>query len=195
MAKKKGTVSKAAKGKFGYFLMLDGEDFYFNTKFEPKCGEGDIVGIEFDPKGDTRGQVKKITVLTDNSGGYSKSNSESNSSAGDSWGGGNSGGKAASGGGERQDSIVWQHSQEMAISLANLLVAQEAFALKGKPDAKRVQLEGLVDELTARLFTDALNPRSSNAFKTNADIEEDAGEQADGEDEWGNGDNDDDEWS
>jgi len=193
MSKIKGTVSRAGKSKFSYFIQLDGNDFYYNTKFEPKCGEGDVVGVEFKPQGDTRGQIKMIKVLEDNSGGYAKANSEK----GDDWGGSSGGGSKKSsgggGGGDRQDSIVWQHSQEMAISLASQLLAAEAYAVKGKPDEKRVQIEGLVDELTARLFSDALDPRNSTAFKDNKVISEDSGEEESGGDD--DGWSDDDEWS
>ena len=92
MAKVKGTVTRAGKGKFSYFVQLDGNDFYYNTKFEPPCGEGDVVGIEFEQKGPSRGNIKKIKVLTDNSGGYSSSNSERKQQ---SSGGGSSTGSTA----------------------------------------------------------------------------------------------------
>ncbi len=181
MARKKGTVTKAGQGKFSYFLQLDGNDFYYNTKFEPKCGEGDVVGIEYEPKGDSRGQIKNVKILEDNSGGYKKANSEQ--SSGD-WKGDSSGGGKAAGGGDRQDSIIWQHSQEMAIHFADVLLEKEAFAIKGKPDEKRIQITGLVDELTTKFFNDASDPRKSEAFTTNSEIDEDASGSEEEDDEW-----------
>lgn len=187
MAKKKGTVSKAAKGKFGYFLMLDGNDFYYNTKFKPKCGEGDIVGIEFTPKGDTRGQIQSVKVLEDNSGGYDKSNSESGGGSSSSGGGGSGGG--------RQDSIVWQSCQKVASWLLPVLIEQGAVISKGKPDEKLTQIMGQYDALTYRLFVEASDPRNGAAFKENADISDESGEdseeEASDDDDW----DDDDEWS
>ena len=48
MSKIKGTVARCGKGKYSYFIVLDEKDgFYFNTKYEPMCGVGDVVGIEY----------------------------------------------------------------------------------------------------------------------------------------------------
>ena len=172
MSKCKGTVTACGKGKFSFFITLKERDgFYFNTKYEPKCGVGDVVGIEFEKKADNRGNVKKVTLLEDNGGKKGVQSA------------GGSGGGAASG--ERQDSIIWQHSQEMALSLVGLLIANEAFALKGKSDAKRVQIEELLDELTTRLFKDASNPKKSKAFTGSEEIEKDSeGGEEGGKDEW-----------
>ena len=75
---------------------------------------------------------------------------------------------------------MWQHSQEMALRLSTLILANGGYAVKGKTDDKRLQVEGLVDELTARLFNDALDPRKSAAFTSAAEIDEDA----EGGEEW-----------
>lgn len=184
MSKIKGTVSGVGKGKFSFFITLESKDgFYFNTKYEPKCGKGDVVGIEYEQKAENRGNVKRVEVLTDN--GAPKGVQ-----------GGSGGGGSGGGGGEtstgKQNSIVWQHSQEMALLLVATLLANEAFGLKGKADQKRVQIEELVDELTVRLFKDASNPLDSEAYKTVAGIEGDTdGESESGEaeakDEWDNG--------
>lgn len=198
MARKKGTVTKAAKSRFGYFLQLDGDQFYYNTKFEPKCGEGDVVGLEFTPKGDNRGQITKVKIFENNSGGYAKSNSESSSSGG----GGRSYGGGSSNSGNRDDSIVWQHSQEMALSAASLLLAQDAYAVKGKPDEKRTQIEGLIDVLTYKFFADAKDPLKCDAYRTAKELEADEdggsepadddwpepGAEADDGDSWADGD-------
>ena len=179
MSKIKGTVTRAGKGKFSYFLQLDGNDFYYNTKFEPKCGEGDVVGIEFTPKGDSRGQISKVVVLEDNSGGYDKANSEK--SADDSGSG--SGGKY-SGGGDRNQSIVYQSSRKDALVFVGILLGAEAFACKGKPDARRVQLDELLDELTLKFYGAAIDP--AKAVTADAVAEDGADESSD--DDWDDGD-------
>ena len=53
MSRKKGTVEKVGKSKFSFYIRLDNDTRYFNTKFEPKCGVGDTVGLEFVEKGET----------------------------------------------------------------------------------------------------------------------------------------------
>ena len=189
MSKIKGTISGCGKGKFSYFITLEEkEGYYFNTKFEPKCGKGDVVGIEYESKADNRGNVQRIEVLEKNSSGY-----EDTSKKADSGYASNSGSSKSAGGGDRQDSIVWQSSRKDALVAAGLILQVEAYALKGKTDEKRVQLDGLIDEITARYFADASDPRKSVAYTTNAEIEadaatdEDAPPEAGGEksDEWG----------
>lgn len=184
MSKCKGTVSGCGKGKFSYFITLEEkEGFYFNTKYEPKCGKGDVVGIEYMQKAENRGNVQKVKVIESNSNGY-EDTSQSYSS--------NSGGGAAPSGG-RQDSIVWQSSRKDALVFVGMLLANDGFALKGKTDAKRTQLEELVDEVTFTFFAAASDPKASNAYATNAEVEEDAAEdegkaESKGDDAW------DDEW-
>ncbi len=187
MAKIKGTVTKASKAKYGYFLMLDGNDFYFNTKFEPKCGEGDVVGIEYEQKGESRGQIKRVQVLEDNSGGYKSSNSESSY-------GGKSGGNGGASGGSRQDSIIWQSCQKVAASLVAAEVAAGSVASSGNANSKQQEIKGRFDELTVALFEDASDPKNSDTYATVKGIEKDAGGEEssnDDGDEW----SDDDEWS
>jgi len=167
MSKRKGTVSGVGKGKFSFFVQLDDDGFYFNTKFEPKCGIGDVVGIEFDKKADNRGNVKNIKVLEDS--GSPKGVQERASS-----GGGGTGNYTADP--NRQASIVFQSSRKDALVFITTLLAAEAFAVKGKADAKRVQLEELLDEITVKFFNDAMNPKDSDAFKNAGEIEEDAKE-------------------
>jgi hypothetical protein len=181
LSKVKGTVTKAGKGQYSYYLQLDGNDFYYNTKFEPKAGEGDVVGIEFEKKGPSRGQINKCKVLEDNSGGYQASNSEK-TGGGKSFGTRNSStGKAASGN-SRNESIVLQHSQEMACRAAEIILAQEAYAVKGKPDAKFLQVEALIDQLTVKFYKDAIDPLNSALLKEAEEIEDDA--EGGGDDSW-----------
>ena len=173
MSKIKGTVTSTGKGKFSFFVCVDSKDgFFFNTKFDPKCGKGDVVGIEYTQKDEKRGNISKLVVLEKNS---------SESAAGDNWD--DDAPKAttpaaykAPEGGNRQDSIVWQHSQEMGLIAAGLLLANGGFAVKGKADAARAQILALANELSYGYFQDALDPRKSAAFKESAQIEEDAKE-------------------
>lgn len=178
MARIKGTVTKAGKSQYSYYVMLDGADFYYNTKFKPKCGEGDVVGIEFTKKAANRGQISKLKVLENNSGGYDASNSERGNSGS---GGPRPNYRASSAeGGDRQDSIIWQHSQEMALSAADLLIQAGGFVPKGKDaETKKLDVLTLVDELTVRYFEDASNPKQSKAYKETKGVEADAGDPDD----------------
>ncbi len=183
-------------------MQLDDSDVYYNTKFQPPCGEGDVVGIEYIPKGDTRANVRKIVVLQDNSGGYEASNSEKSRGKGFSGGGGsyssgNAGG--ASSGGNRNESIVLQHSQEMAIRAAALILSETAWSVKGKADDKYLQVEALIDQLTVKFYKDALNPADSELLKEAKKIEDDAKGGAREDESWdedssGESSNDDDDW-
>ena len=173
MSKVKGTVSGCGKGKYSFFITLvEREGFYFNTKYEPKCGKGDVVGIEFTPKGDSRGNVQKVIILESNSNGY-----EDTGGSGGGKGGG-SGGGSGGGNADRQDSIVWQSSRKDALVLAGLLVSNE-YVKVPKGDKGRIVIEALVDEVTARFFGDASDPKKSAAYTTNVGIEEDAKPEGD----------------
>ena len=179
MSKCKGKVTALGKSKFSYFVMLDTKDgFYFNTKFEPKCGKDDVVGIDYTSKGENRGNVSKITLLED-------SGSPKGVQAKEEFSGGGS-----SGGGNRQDSIVFQSSRKDALVMIGVLLGAEAFATKGGPDAKRVQIESLLDEITARYFKDASDPLKSDVITSNAVVDDDAGEGDGEKDGWGGDDED-----
>ena len=152
MSKIKGTVTRVGDGKFSKFVMIDARDgFYFNTKFDPKCGVGDVVGIEYEPKGDTRGNIKKLVLITDN--GAPKGVQESSAPTG----GGRSGGGA-----DQRPSIVWQHSQEMAIRVVGLLVSNECIKLP-KAAEREDFVAGLVDGYTVRYNADALAAKIAGA--------------------------------
>jgi hypothetical protein len=186
MAKKKGTVSKAGKSKFSYFVQLDGDDFYYNTKFKPKCGEGDVVGIEYARQNDQRGQIKNLKVLEDNSGGYDSSNSEK------SYDTPSTSKRSGGGGGDRQNSIIWQSCQKVASVLLQAEVAAGAVASKGNPDSKAAEIKGRFDELTVSLFEDASDPKNSQTYKDVKGIESDASndDTESDDDEWDDGDDD-----
>jgi hypothetical protein len=192
MSKRKGTVSKIGKSKYSYFVQLDDDGHYFNTKYDPKCGVGDVVGITFEPKGEQRSQIKAIKVLTDNGGpkGY-----QDTGGGGYSTGGGSSGGGASGG---RQDSIVYQSSRKDALVMVGLLLDQDTVKVPNG-DKGRIVLEELVSEVTATFFKAASNP--TEALKAQAGVDEDAGDDwsddepakpaASGGDDW----DDDDDWS
>lgn len=171
--KRKGTVSKVGKSKFSFFVMLDGEAFYFNTKFEPKCGVGDVVGIEFDKKADNRGQIQKIVMLED-SGSPKGVQEASGFGASKPSGGGNYTPNT-----DRQDSIVYQSSRKDALVLAEILVANEAIKLPKDADKRRTVIEALVNETTFTYFKAASDPQA--ALKGEAVVAEDA-EEAPAED-------------
>ena len=165
MAKVKGTVFRAGQSKFGFYVKLDGDDTFYNSKFEPKCGEGDVVGIEFTQKGKSS-NITKLVVLEKGSGGSRAS----------------SGGGKATGGGDRQDSIVWQHSQEIAARLTAILVANGGIELPAKgADKRATAIQGTFNALTYELFTAAIDPRESAVFKAEAGVAEDAEETTEDE--------------
>lgn len=176
-----GTVSKVGKSKYSYFVMLDGENFYYNTKFEPKCNEGDEVKILFEQKAENRGNIKKLKVVSKGTGPAPQK----------TYGGGG-------GTDNRQDSIVWQHSQEMAIRYVDAMLAAEVIPLKGDFDAKETFIRSLVDEATVRFFNAAMDPRKSPAYEDTKKVEDtvkDAGDDW-GDDDSGSGDDGwDDEWT
>lgn len=183
MAKIKGTVKVVGDGKFSKFVMLEERDgFYLNTKFDPKCGVGDVVGIVYTPKGDTRGNITKLTVLTDSGSPKGVQAREEKS------GGGGDGSYAG-----RQDSIVYQSSRKDALVFLALLVEQGAIKLAGaKAEPKREQLEEYLDEITATFFKAASDPTNSPALKNAAEIDEDL-KEPEGE-EWESEEGPTDEW-
>ena len=186
MSKTKGIVTRIGDGKFSKYIMIDTKDgFYFNTKYNPKCGVGDTVGIEFESKGDTRGNVKKVVILND--AGGPKGVQESS--------GGGSGGAGGQAGGARQDSIVFQSSRKDALVFVGLLVSTESIKLPKAADREEF-LGNLVDSVTAHYFAAASDPKKSGVLAASEEIPEDnAKDNFDGEDkkedEWGG----DDEWN
>ncbi|KKN32961.1 hypothetical protein LCGC14_0808330 [marine sediment metagenome] len=182
MSRKKGTVTAAARSQYGYFVQLqETDDFYYNTKFEPPCGVGDVVGIAYEDKGKGRGNVTKIKLLESNGPGFQKKAPAKREGAG---GGGGYNDPA------RQDSIIFQSSRKDALVFIDLLLRNEAFAIKGKADAKAVQISELLTKVTAKFFADAADPRNSEVLKgAEEDAKEeneweDGGEEAAGKDEW-----------
>jgi hypothetical protein len=154
MSRRKGTVSRVGKSKYSYYIQLDGDGFYFNTKYEPKCGIGDVVGIEFEKKADNRGNIQKVKLLEDN--GAPKGVQESQ-------GGGGKGGGSYQADPDRQASIVFQSSRKDALVFTGLLLSNEAVKLP-KDTAKRATIiEALVEETTASFFKDASNPKAAVA--------------------------------
>lgn len=162
MAKVRGVVFRAGKSKFGYYVKLDGNETFFNTKYEPKCEQGDEVGIEYVQKGRSC-NISKLVVL---------------SKAGRREQGGNGNPAPA----DRNDSIVWQSSRKDAIAAADLLLRNGAVKLPKTEDGRAAIIAGLVDKLTYVYFNDAVDPRNSSTFKNEAGVQEDAEEP---KEEWG----------
>lgn len=182
----KGTVENCGKGKFSYFVRLENDPVYYNTKYEPKCGPGDVVGIEFESKGPNRAQIRKIKMFEDN-GGASKTNYAPKSAPSSS--GGYSSAPANT---DRQDSIVWQHSQEIAIRVVSALLDANALPLPAKGNEQYDAVLGAIDSLTNRYFHDAIDPRKSKVFVEKKAEEQPKKEKEDqnwddeeGEDDWG----------
>src|SRR5690606_50439 len=163
MARVRGVVFRAGQSKFGYYVKLDGNDQFFNTKYPPKCEEGDEVGIEYTQKGKSA-NITKLVVL---------------SKAGPKNQGGNGSPTPA----DRNDSIVWQSSRKDAIEMAGLLLAHGAVKMPKGEDARAVIIAGLVDKLTYHFFNDAVDPRNSATFKNEAGVQEDAAEEPEQEED------------
>lgn len=171
MSRKKGTVTGIGKSQYSYFIQLDGDQFYYNTKFEPKCGKDDVVGITFSKTDEKRGNISKVEILEKNSDGYKSTSTGSDYKRGSQY---------TSGTDNRQDSIVFQSSRKDALVFVSILLGAEAFPVKGKADARRVQIEELLDELTSKFFAAAIDPRNSSVLSGAAS--KDGG---DTDDSWG----------
>ena len=162
MSRAKGKVARIGEGKFSKYIMLDNKDgFYFNTKYNPKCGVDDVVGITYTPKGETRGNITKVEILED-AGGPKGVQENARVSSG--------------GGGDRQESIIMQHSQEMALRYVTLLLSAEAIKLPKASDREEF-VSTLVDESTVRFNEQATNPQSPVAVESEET-------KAEKEDEW-----------
>ena len=149
MSRTRGIVAKTGKGQYSYYITLDGDERYYNTKFEPKCNPGDDVGIEFEDKGPRRANIKKVVVLQ---AGARPAPAPSSGS-----------GYSAPAGGDRQASIIWQHSQEIAVRLVTAMLQSGALSLP-KTDPETVLL-AKYDELTVRAYNDAADPLNSDTYK------------------------------
>lgn len=103
------------------------------------------------------------------------------------------GGKGGRGGNGKRDPetekrIVMQHSQEMGISAAALIIANGGIKLpKTKPDAIKTVILELIDELTAKAFNDSYNAdrvlKKAKDVDEDLDDEEEESEDTDSEDE------------
>ena len=165
-----GKVTKASKTKYGYFVQLNGQDFYYNTKYKPKYGEGAEVKLKYEPKGESRGNIVATKVISDPAGGYDNANSESSNSGG---GRGGSRGGYSRGGDDRQDSIIMQCAQKVATPFLALLLERGAVVVKGSPDEIRTQLTEVRRELEAEFYRAAKDPLNSPALKTADSIDKD----------------------
>lgn len=174
-SKVKGKVSKILKSKFGYAIMLDDSKFYYNTNYDPKVGEGDVVGIMFERKGDNRGNIKKVKLLTD--GGSPKGFQGGNRGGG--GGGGSSNNDPA-----RQQSIVYQSVLKTVPGLAALIIEHGGIKIpKTKPDAARIVIEELIDELAIKYTKIALDPREALKGLKDAKGESEANDDDDWDDD------------
>lgn len=177
MSKRKGTVTKIGKSQYSYYILLDSDKFYFNTKYNPKCGEGDVVGIEFEQKAENRGQIKNVKILEDKGGpkGHQESSGGSGGGYSDNKGGGNNYNDAG-----RQASIIYQSSRKDAIEVTKLLVQSESIKLPKAPDKRQIIIDELVAEYAAKFYADAADP--AKALKGAQATEDDADGKSD--DDW-----------
>ncbi len=176
MSRAKGKVARIGDGKFdSKYIMLDNKDgFYFNTKFDPKCGVGDVVGITYTPKGETRGNISKVEILED-AGGPKGVQESARVSAGP-------------GSVDRNASIIMQHSQEMALRYVTLLLSVEAIKLPKASDREEF-VSTLVIEATGRFVEQATNPQApelveSEETKAEKNDEWDEKPEPEADDDW-----------
>lgn len=191
MARRKGKVSKIGKSKYSFFIQLDGDGHYFNTKYNPKCGVGDVVGLTYEPKGEQRSQIKDVKLLEDNGGpkGYQES-------SGGGFGGGSSkGGGSYASDPDRQASIIYQSSRKDALVMAELILSNDGIKLPKAEDARRTVIEELVSEFTLSFFTDASNPSKATAGAKAVSDDAEGGDddswdepESGGSDDWDDGD-------
>jgi len=134
-----------------YSLLVNGEK-YGTYKTYPPCNEGDTVAFQFTTKGQYHNiDMKTLSTVTgapqagQPGNGMDRVEAASHAAAAPSPNG-------------RQASIVWQHSQEMALRFA--AIAQEAGALdlgtKGGKEGKLEALDIWVNAKTAGFFDDAI---------------------------------------
>lgn len=135
--------------KYGnYACRLKGEDGFFKSSNPWPDGVRKGATIELVARPDDRGgfEVKpgSVKVLKAPGGG----------GKGGYRGGG--GGKGGYNDPERQAKITWQHSQEMAIAAATVLLENDGYKLgaKNKPQERYEQILGLIDDLTVKFFED-----------------------------------------
>ncbi len=155
MSRAKGKVARIGDGKYSKYIMLENKDgFYFNTKYDPKCGVGDVVGITYTPKGETRGNITKVEILED-AGGPKGVQENARVSAGP-------------GSVDRNASIIMQHSQEMALRYVTILLSAEAIKLPKASDREEF-VSTLVDEAIVRFNEQATNPGKPTEVEVEAE--------------------------
>jgi hypothetical protein len=100
-----GQVAVVTRNKYGYGMKIEGNDDWFNSKFDPKCQKGDMV--KFDDK--DKGYIDGLEVT--------------GSAAADSVGGkvGHSPANSSGGWDKRQTSIVRQN----AVTNANVYLGRQ----------------------------------------------------------------------
>jgi len=182
--------------KFGaYALRLKGHEEFFRCKkqWDGDVKKGAVIELEARREKDGKNfEVRpgSVTVL--------EAPKSSAASGGGGWKG--RGGKGGGGGyndPERQAQITWQHSQEMAITTADVLLSNEAYKLgaKNKPQERYKQIIGLIDDLTVKFFEDVTTRKPAEAAKAVREEIEAADEDAEwSEDAEGTADDEDQNW-
>ena len=167
----KGTVTyMGEEKKYGnYGFKVSGYEEWFRS---PKRYE-DIL---------EKGSKVTLKVKMDKRGAYELTAAPV---SGGSGSGGGSSSKAASreapSNDPRGNAIQWQHSQDMGIAAATLLLAQQAFKLgaANKPSERQKQILALIDELTVKFYTEI---ETKAPLKAKGEQDEDLGDQEPAED-------------
>lgn len=128
-------------------------------------GEGAVLSIEA-ASGPKKNRVTKFKVISKGDSGGGRS------------GGGSSSGGAKSGGADYSE-VNWNASVARATEIVDLLLRHDAIALgakTAKPAERQAIILDVLDEITARVFTDIKERRPLKKAK---EIEEDLGEAED----------------
>ena len=177
-------MAKTIKGKIvwsnqnqkkfgGYGFKIDGHDFFINSPkpLKDKLARGNTVQVTVAKKDGKYKLVKPPKVLAKGSGG--------------------GGGRGRGGGGRDPETgaqIAWQHSQDVAAKVLEMLIANGGLKIpKTKPDQACTVICEKFDELTAKLFKDVTE---RDPLKTAEEIEDDL-EDEDDDDADEDGDDDD----
>ena len=141
-----------------------GKEFpkFYQFGFEaPPAGvvEGAYIRFQANPKNAQADEVVRETVQISSNPPTRPAAPQQNNGGGGRRGGGNRGGMSK----EREEQIVFQHSQEMAIQAVTTLLANDGLKIsKAKNaggDAKRFEeITAQIDKFTVKFFLDARTP-------------------------------------
>lgn len=174
MSIKKFTVGAVSrKQTYGHYgVKIDGTDTWVNVKSIDGIERGAVLKAEVIKKKD-RWYASNVKVISEGA-------APSSGGGGGSYAGKSGGGKGGYGDPERNAQIVWQHSQEMAISAVDLLIRNDAAKLgaKTKVEERKTTIIDMIDELTVHFFNEVA---ARKALKKAKEIDEDLGDEDEGD--------------